>query len=221
MNPNDRAAIFDLDGTLVDSTYHHAMAWGRAFQACQVNVPMWRVHRSIGMGGDRLVSEVAGDDVEERLGDRLRELSRRAYQEIVDQVAPLPGARALLESLREQGCRLCVASSGHRDDTDRALEVAGVRDLLDSVVTGDDVDKSKPSPEVIEAAWRETGGGSAIVVGDSVYDVEAAARLDLACVAVRTGGFAVRELEDAGAALVVDGIEDLVDRDLSGLFRRA
>jgi HAD superfamily hydrolase (TIGR01549 family) len=219
MNASERTVILDVDGTLVDSTYHHAMAWGQAFRECGLEVPMWRIHRAIGMGGDRLVAEVCDDDVEERLGDRLRDLWRKRYQELVDEVVALPGARSFVESLRDKGYRVCVASSGNSQDTDRALEIAGVRGMLDAVTTGDDADSSKPSPDVLEQAWRQAGGGSAIVVGDSVYDVEAAANLDLPCITVRTGGFGAEELRASGAALVVEGLEDLVDKDLSTLFR--
>jgi HAD superfamily hydrolase (TIGR01549 family) len=219
MDTSQRTLILDVDGTLVDSTYHHAIAWGKAFRACELEVPMWRIHRSIGMGGDRLVTAVSGDDVEERLGDRLRDLWRVEYDKLVEEVVPLPGAHRFVEGARRDGYRVCVASSGNRSDTDTALGIAHVADLIGTVVTGDDVDSSKPSPEIFEVAWQRTGGGAALVVGDSVYDVESASKLGLPCVTVRTGGFAVRELEEAGAILVVDDLTDLVDRDLSDLYR--
>lgn len=215
MNAAERTVLLDVDGTLVDSTYHHAIAWGKAFRQRELEPPMWRVHRSIGMGGDRLVVEVCGDSVEERLGDELRELWADNYQAIVDQVVAIPGAREFTQSLGSRGFRVCVASSGNSKDTDHALEIAGIRDLVDAVVTGDDVEKSKPSPEVLEQAWRHAGGGAAVVVGDSVYDIQAAANLDLPCIAVRTGGFGVEELQSEGSVLVVESIADLVDLDLS------
>lgn len=217
MSSDGLTAIFDVDGTLVDSTYHHATCWGKAFSACGVPIPMWRLHRAIGMGGDRLIREVGGNQVEEELGDELRALWRDAYQETIDSVIALPGAKALLESLRNKHVNVSIASSGNGDDTMRALEIAGVGDLVKSVTTGDDVDRSKPDPQVVAEAWKRTGQGSAVVVGDSIYDVRAANQLGLPCIGVRTGGFGVAELQDEGAALVVDDLSALIDRDLSTL----
>lgn len=210
--------IFDVDGTLVDSTYHHAMAWGRAFRAYGLEVPAWQVHRSIGMGGDRLVAHLCGDRVETKVGDGLRQRWSEAYERLRSEVNALPGARRLLETVQQRGNVICVASSGSRHDTDEALDLVGVTGLLHSVTTGDEVDKSKPDPDVIERSWQGAGAGPAVVIGDSVYDVHAAARLDLPCVAVRTGGFGSEELMAAGAVLVVDDLTALFDYDWSTAY---
>lgn len=208
-----RTLIFDVDGTLVDSTYQHAMAWGRAFRSCGVEVSMWRIHRAIGMGGDRLVTAVCDEVIEERIGDTLRTLWAEAFDDLRGEVRALPGARDLVHRLHEQGHRVCVASSGSRTDTDAALDIVGVRRLLDGVTTGDDAESSKPSPDTVERAWQGAGGGPAGVVGDSVYDIQAAESLGLPCFAVRTGGVGTEELLTAGAALVTDDLTGLLDAD--------
>lgn len=205
--------IFDVDGTLVDSSYHHAVAWNRAFRECGLTVPIWRIHRAIGMGGDKLVSEVAGEVVEEKMGDVLRTRWADNYQEMHPEIAPLPGARELIEKLQGRSYTVCVASSGSKEDTEFALDLLGVRSMISTVVTGDDAESSKPSPDIFTTAWEKTGKGPAVVVGDSVYDVEAAAKLGLSCVTVRTGGFGEAELDGAGAVCVLDDLEGAADVD--------
>lgn len=213
MTDTPPTVIFDVDGTLVDSSYHHAIAWHRAFRDCALTVPMWRIHRAIGMGGDRLVTEVAGNVVEEKMGDVVRTRWSEAFQQLHHEIEPLPGARSLVEHLHRKGHQVCAASSGSREDTDFALDLLGVRSLLTHVTSGDDAASSKPAPDVLESAWEHTGRGPAVVVGDSVYDVQAAAELDLPCVAVRTGGFGAEELRSAGAVRVLDDLDDARDLD--------
>lgn len=209
--------IFDVDGTLVDSSYYHALAWHRAFRECALTVPMWTIHRAIGMGGDRLVGAVAGDVVEKKMGDVLRERWTEAYQQLHPEIQALPGARDLVETLHERGYTVCAASSGSRADTEFALDLLGVRGRVADVTTGDDAERSKPAPDVLATARERTGDGPAVVVGDSVYDVQAAAEIDLPCVAVRTGGFGTEELRSAGAVRVLDDLEDAVDLDWAAL----
>ncbi len=212
--------LLDVDGTLVDSTYHHALAWHRAFASHDVHQPVWRIHRAIGMGGDRLVAAVAGDDVEDRLGDALREAWETAYEPLRREVRVLPGAADLVRTLKEEGFRVALASSGKPEHTEQAVEMLGVEDLLDAVTTSEDADSSKPAPDIFRIALRKAGGTAAVVVGDSVHDIDAAKGLGAPCVAVRTGGFGVAELEEAGAVLVVDGPADLLQADWRALGRR-
>jgi len=212
--------LLDVDGTLVDSTYHHALAWHRAFASHDVHQPVWRIHRAIGMGGDRLVAAVAGDDIEDRLGDALREAWEAAYEPLRREVRALPGAADLVRTLKEEGFRVALASSGKPEHTEQAVEMLGVEDLLDAVTTSEDADSSKPAPDIFRIALRKAGGTAAVVVGDSVHDIDAAKGLGAPCVAVRTGGFGVAELEEAGAVLVVDGPADLLGADWRALGRR-
>jgi HAD superfamily hydrolase (TIGR01549 family) len=206
------AVLFDIDGTLIDSTYHHAVAWHRAFARHDVPVPLWRIHRAIGMGGDRLVAYVTDEETEERLGDRLRDAWREEYVELRTEVRPLPGARDLIARLREEGYRIGLASSGDPEFSREAVDLLGVRDDIELLTTSEDVDASKPEPDLIaETLARLDGVEQAVLVGDTVYDVESASRAGLACIALRSGGVSQAELLEAGAPMVADLPEDLMD----------
>ena len=215
------AILFDIDGTLVDSTYHHALAWQRAFRRQDLTLPLWRVHRTIGMGGDKLVAEVAGDDVEKRLGDELRDAWREEYVEIKSEVAPLPGAADLVHQVAGAGYQVALASSGDPEFADEALDDLGIRDDVAVLKTSDDVDGSKPEPDLIEVTLEALGAERAVLVGDTPYDVESAKRAGLACIALRSGGYSEAELTEAGAVLVVDAPEDLLGLDWNDYLRPA
>jgi HAD superfamily hydrolase (TIGR01549 family) len=210
--PELDTVLLDVDGTLVDSTYHHALAWWRAFADRGVDVAVWRIHRSIGMGGDRLVGEVAGDDVERRLGDELRDAWKANYdRDYRDVVRPFAGAAELVRELRGRGWRVALASSGKPDHTQRAIRLLGIADDVDAVTTGDDAESSKPAPDILEVALRRAGGHAGICVGDSPYDAKAAAALGAPCIGVLTGGFSRAELEEAGAVEVAENVRELAD----------
>lgn len=211
--------LLDVDGTLIDSTYHHAIAWHRAFGDYGIDLPMWRIHRAIGMGGDRLITAVAGAEVEERLGDVLRTAHGEKYEEIAEDVGPLPGARELVQFLGERFI-VALGSSGSPEHTSLALEKVGLgeHDIAAATSSGD-ADSSKPAPDILRAALEQAGGTSAIVIGDAPYDIVAAARMGAPCIAVRTGGFGPAELEAAGAILVVDGLPELLEADWDALAR--
>jgi len=214
-------ALLDIDGTLVDSTYHHAIAWHRAFAAHDVDVPLWRVHRSIGMGGDKLVAEVAGDRVEAEQGDALRERWQEEYAALLDDVAPLPGASDLVADLHGRGFRVVLASSGAARFSEHAVDLLGVGDHVAAVTSSDDAEESKPEADILVVALDRVAGERAVVVGDTPYDVEAASRLGLACVGLLTGGYSRAELEGSGAARVVESPADLVGLDWDSLVRAA
>jgi HAD superfamily hydrolase (TIGR01549 family) len=209
------AILFDIDGTLVDSTYHHALAWHRAFHRYELEIPLWRVHRTIGMGGDKLVSEVAGEDVEKEHGDDLRDAWSEEYAKVEAEVAPLPGASELIRGLAGRGYLVALASSGQKKFSEDALELLGVGDEVHTLVTSEDVNASKPEPDLIGVTLDKVQPTRAVFVGDTPYDVEAADRAGLRCIAVLTGGFSRGELEEAGAALVVESLTDLRDLDWS------
>jgi HAD superfamily hydrolase (TIGR01549 family) len=210
--PGTCAVLFDIDGTLIDSTYHHALAWQRAFHDLHVSVPLYRIHRSVGMGGDKLVARVAGDGIEERLGDRLRDGWRKRYEEIKDEVLPLPGAADLVHRVARAGYRVALASSGEPDLAAEAIAMLGIGDDVSVLTTSQDVEDSKPDPDLVgETLARFDGVTHALFVGDTPYDVTAAKRSGLGCVGLRSGGYSEAELAGAGAVLVVDLPEDLVE----------
>jgi HAD superfamily hydrolase (TIGR01509 family) len=208
---NDRqpAAILDIDGTLVDTNYHHAIAWYRAFRALDVTLPVYRIHRHIGMGGDQLVAALAGDDFEREHGDDVREHEGDLYMALIDEVRPLAGARELLDDLTQRGHALVLASSAKAHEVDHYLDLLGARDLADGWTTSADVEQTKPEPDLVAAAVEKAGGGDAVMVGDSTWDCEAAQRAGVPTIGVLTGGFSEQELRAAGAACVFERLDDL------------
>ncbi len=208
---DDAAILFDIDGTLVDSTYHHALAWKRAFARHQVVLPLWRIHRTVGMGGDKLVAAVAGDEVEERIGDSLRAAWREEYVAIKAEVAPLQGAAELVRTLVAAGYTVALASSGDPEFADEALDDLDIRDQVALLTTSEDAEESKPEPDLIGVTLdRLEGLRRAVMIGDTPYDVESAHRAGLGCIGLRSGGYSEAELVDAGAVVVVDAPEDLM-----------
>ena len=203
------AAILDVDGTLVDTNYHHALAWYRAFRRHDIVLPLWRLHRGVGMGGDKYVAALVGDDVEERLGDELRDEWERIFDELLDEVSPLAGARDLVADLKERGHAVVLASSSIETHVDRFIDMLGVRDLADTWTTKDDVEGSKPDPDLVEAALAKAGTREAVMVGDTPWDCEAARRAGIETIAVMTGGFSEHELRDADAVAVFDSMDAL------------
>jgi HAD superfamily hydrolase (TIGR01549 family) len=202
------AAILDVDGTLVDSNYQHAIAWYRAFREHGLTPPIWRIHRHVGMGGDQLVGAVAGDEVERTLGDALRASEKERYGELIGEVAAFEGARELLVELRDRGHPVVLASSAKEEETEHYVELLEAGEFIEAATSAADVETTKPEPDLVVTAMQKAGELSAVMVGDSTWDVEAAARADLKTIAVLTGGFSEAELRDAGA---VDVFESLVE----------
>jgi HAD superfamily hydrolase (TIGR01549 family) len=205
-------AVLDVDGTLVDTNYHHAIAWYRAFREHGLTLPVWRIHRHIGMGGDQLVAAVAGSRVEERQGDTIRAAETALYADLIGEVQPFADARRLMTMLRERGHRLVLASSAKRDEVDYYLELLDARGVADAWTTSADVDATKPEPDLVVAAVDKVGGGDAVLVGDSTFDCEAAKRAGVPAVAILTGGFSAAELRDAGAVGVFESVGELCER---------
>jgi phosphoglycolate phosphatase-like HAD superfamily hydrolase len=204
-------AVFDVDGTLVDTNYHHALAWYRAFRHFGIVLPVWRLHRAIGMGGDQLVAAVAGDAVEAEHGDDLRSAWGEEFGPLLGEVRPFEGVQDLLTDVRERGLTVVLASSGSPEHVDAYLDLFDGRSLAAAWTTSEDVDRTKPQPDVLQAAVDKVDGHRAVVVGDSVWDFDAAGRAGYPGYAIRTGGFSVEELEHAGAQEVFDSITDLGD----------
>jgi HAD superfamily hydrolase (TIGR01549 family) len=206
------AAILDIDGTLVDSNYFHAVAWYRALRAHGHTLPMWRVHRAIGMGGDQMIAALLGDDVEEREGDDIRDAEKERYFELIDEVQPLDGARGLIEDLKRSDHRVVLASSAKPEEVEHYLDLLDAREIADAWTTSGDVENTKPAPDLVNSALEKIGGGPAVMVGDSVYDCEAAANADVETIAVLTGGFSDSELLKSGARIVFASIVELRER---------
>ncbi|MGI8798907.1 MAG: HAD family hydrolase, partial [Pseudonocardia sp.] len=164
----------DVDGTLVDTNYHHALSWYRAFRGIGVTLPVWRLHRAIGMGGDKLVAAVAGDEVESEYGDEVREAHTSAFDDMLGEVAPLPGARELLEAIVEHGYQFVLSTSAQGKHVEHYLDLLGARELAAGWTTSDDVEESKPEPDLIEVALAKVGARRAVMVGDSTWDSVAA-----------------------------------------------
>ena len=204
------AAILDIDGTLVDTNYQHAIAWYRAFLQSGKVLPLWRVHRHIGMGGDQLVAALAGEEFDEEHGDDVRAAEKVLYMALIDEVRPFADARALLEHLKAQDHAIVLASSAKPDEVEHYLDLLDARDLADDWTHSGDVERTKPEPDLVAAAVEKAGGGPAVMVGDSTWDCEAANRAGLPTVAVLTGGFSEGELRDAGAECVFPSLSELL-----------
>jgi HAD superfamily hydrolase (TIGR01549 family) len=203
------AAILDVDGTLVDTNYQHAIAWYRAFRRHGVVPPLWRIHRHIGMGGDQLVDAVAGHGVERENGDDIREAEGELYMQLIDEVAPFEAARELIVELKRRGHAVVLSSSAKQDEVDRYLDLLDVREVADGWTTSADVEATKPEPDLVRAALDVAETDDAVMVGDTVWDVKAAARAGVETLAVLTGGFSDAELRDAGALDVFDSVLEL------------
>jgi HAD superfamily hydrolase (TIGR01509 family) len=206
------AAILDIDGTLVDTNYQHAIAWYRAFRASDLILPVWRIHRHIGMGGDQLVPALAGEEFAKRHGDEVREAEKSLYGELIDEVEPMDGARDLIMRIRESKGEVVLASSAKQDEVDHYLDLLDAREIVDSWTTSADVEATKPEPDLVRAALEKVDADDGVMVGDTPWDVEAARRAGIETLAVLTGGFAASELRDAGAVEVFDSVRELCER---------
>lgn len=203
------AAILDIDGTLVDTNYQHAVAWYMAFRQHDVFLPVWRIHRHLGMGGDQLVVALAGEDFDEESGDAVRAAHDALYLASIQSVSTLPGARELIEELKRRGNPVVLASSAKAQEADHYLDLLDARELVDAWTTSEDVEQTKPEPDLVHAALAKLGCEEGVMVGDTPWDVRAAAKADVPTIAVLTGGFSTEELREAGAHDVFESIEDL------------
>lgn len=201
------AVLLDVDGTLVDSNYFHTLAWDRAFKGAGEAVETWRIHRAIGMGADQLLVELVGKESED-----LEEAWTKHYADLIDEVAALPGAGDLVRTLKERGATTVLATSGKEEHVQKAQDVIGAERWVDDVVNSSEVEASKPAPDIFRLALSRAGAeaDAAMVVGDTVWDVQAASACGLRTVALRCGGISTGELTEAGAAAVYDDPADLL-----------
>jgi HAD superfamily hydrolase (TIGR01549 family) len=202
-------AIFDIDGTLVDTNYQHTLSWYRALRGKGFVVQIWQIHRAIGMGSDRVVTELLSEQIEDEHGDELRDAEGSHYEQLIGEVEPMKGAHDLLAELSEKGHPIILASSAEESDVEHYLELLDASELIDAYTTSSDVKASKPEPDIVHAAIEKAGGGAAVMIGDSTWDCEAATRAKIPSIGVLTGGFSEQELSEAGASVVFDSVEHL------------
>jgi HAD superfamily hydrolase (TIGR01509 family) len=208
--PTPTTVVLDVDGTLVDTNYQHAIAWHRALRDRGYAVQLWRIHRHIGMGGDQIVAALIGEEAECRDGDAVREGEGEAYGELIGEVQAMDGATELLEELREDGARTILASSAKAEEVEHYVNLLGARELVEGWTTSADVERTKPHPDLVHAAVEKVGcDGPVVMVGDSTWDVKAADAAGIPTLAVLTGGFSEAELREAGAAEVCESIGEL------------
>ena len=197
------AVLFDLDGTLIDSDDEHAAAWVAAAAECAVTVSFAAVRRLIGMGADQLLPALRADLRSDR--EPGRSMARRSGEIVLASslrtIRPQPGARELLAALRERGARVVIATSGGKQQLDRLLAIGDLASLVDEVTTADDADASKPAPDIVHAGLKKAGvpPERALFVGDTEWDIAAAHRAGVTCIALRCGGMAPLSLGDADA----------------------
>lgn len=203
--------IFDVDGTLVGSNYQHTLAWYRALRRSSITVPIWRIHRTIGMGGDKLITELAGPDAEKTHGDEVRTSWEEEFESLIGEIQPLPGAHELLVEVKRRGFRIVLASSGKAAHVEHSLELIGGRELADAWTTSDDVSDSKPAPDLVNTALQKVSRSAGIMIGDSTWDVIAAEKVNVLTIALLTGGSSRDELNEAGSIAVFDSPRDLLD----------
>jgi phosphoglycolate phosphatase-like HAD superfamily hydrolase len=206
-----RAVLLDVDGTLVDSNDAHAHAWVEAFAAEGLAVDFEAVRRAIGMGGDKLMPAVSGIEEASPTGGRISARRGDIFKaRYLPTLKPFRDAGALVAALSETGYRLVAASSAKRDELEPLLRIAGADALLHGATSSDDADESKPEPDIIHAALKQAKAtpGEAILLGDTPYDIEAAARAGVATIAFRCGGWGDADL--AGAVQIYDGPWDLL-----------
>ncbi|QXC60872.1 HAD family hydrolase [Aquihabitans sp. G128] len=199
--------LLDVDGTLLDTNHLHTLAWFRAFRRFDQVHPMHEIHRLVGMGGDKLVPELAGEEV-----DGLEDAYGEEFDRLFDDVTLLPGARELVQALHDVGLRLVLASSAKEEDLDRFREVLDVDRWLAGWTSSGDADASKPESDIFDVAIERFALDRArtIAIGDATWDAKAAGRAGVGFVGVATGGTAAADLVDAGASRAYDDADALV-----------
>jgi HAD superfamily hydrolase (TIGR01549 family) len=203
------AAILDIDGTLVDTNYQHAIAWYRAFRQHGIVLPVWKIHTHIGMGGDQLVESLTSKDVDESIGNEIRSAEKALYMALIDEVEAVSEAREFIADLKQRGHTVVLASSAKEDEVEHYLDLLDARGLADAWTTSTDVESTKPQPDLVRAAMEKASTDDAVMVGDTPWDIKAADGAGVPCVAVITGGFSRTELEEAGAVAVFESVAEL------------
>ena len=201
-----RGVLLDIDGTLVDSNDAHARAWADAFAKHGYHVSFDKVRSCIGTGGDKLIQAVVrlpkDDPQAQELSRQYGEIFRTNY---LPEVRPFPGAKALVEQMHQRGLTLIVASSAQKPDAEALLNIVGITQIIDDITSANDVDNTKPDPDILQVALNKgrLAANEAVAIGDTPYDVQAAQRAGVRCIAFRCGGWRDRDLK--GAIEIYDG----------------
>lgn len=206
------AVLFDIDGTLVDSNYLHVHAWSRAFHDTGFDVDAWRIHRSIGMDGSRLLASLA-ENADEATRQRLKDLHSRYFKELSPLLRVLPGGRDVLEYVASMGLQVVLATSAPEDELSILRAMLDRDGVVAAVTSADDVGSAKPDPGIVNVALQRAGvhAGRAVFVGDSVWDVIAGVRAGVTVIGLLSGGISRDELTSAGAVAVFDDPRDLLE----------
>jgi HAD superfamily hydrolase (TIGR01509 family) len=211
--------LFDVDGTLVDTTYLHTVAWWQAFRRYDHDVPMAEIHRAVGMGSDMLLQHLLGDHPDDRVADAHDELYKPWWPEL----RTLPGAADLLRACAARGPEVVLASSAKDEELKALRRVLDADDVIAAATSSSSAEKSKPAPDILEAALDQSGvpADRSVFVGDSVWDVEAAGRLGIPCIGLTCGGTSAAELTGRGAVATyedpADLLRQLADSPIAGL----
>jgi HAD superfamily hydrolase (TIGR01509 family) len=201
------AILFDVDGTLVDTNWFHTLSWWRVFQKAGEDVAMARIHPLIGMGSDQMLDDLFGEERSD-----LKDGHTNAFEEFTDEIHAFPGAGDVLRAVHGHGGRVVLCTSSQKAHLEPMLEQIDADDAIDEIVNGDDVSESKPAPDVFAVGLDRAGQEPerSLAVGDTVWDVRAAAKLGVKCVCVLTGGATREELEEEGAIAVYEDVADLL-----------
>ncbi|WP_433608167.1 HAD family hydrolase [Dactylosporangium sp. CA-139114] len=213
--------LFDLDGTLVDTSYLHTVSWWQAFRQYERDVEMAKIHRAIGMGADRILDHLLGPDHDRYDDDNIRAAHRSLYAQYWWRVRPTPGAHELLQAVDERGLRVVIASSASRNELEIMMTALDAQDVVDTATSLDDAGASKPAPDTIQVALARSGlsPDEVVFVGDSVWDVSAARALAIPCIGLTCGGISAAELHEAGAVRVYEHPRALLEAG-EGAFSR-
>jgi HAD superfamily hydrolase (TIGR01549 family) len=214
--------VFDLDGTLVDSNYQHAIAWHRAFRQHGYRAAIWEIHRHVGMGGDQFVEALLGEEAENADGDELRDSHSEEFSKLIGEVEAIEGASELIAELDDAGATVIIGSSAEQDECDHYVEMLGAAERIAGATTSADAEHSKPDPELIQTALEKYGsGGPALMIGDATWDVKAAQAAGVPTLGLLTGGFSESELREVGAAEVSHSIVALREHGVEWILALA
>ena len=206
------AVVFDMDGTLVDTNYLHAVTWWETFRQYDHHVAMARIHRTIGMGSDKLLDHLLPGDRDRSLDDKLRATHTALYAPYWPRLRAFDGAADLLRACADRGLQVVLASSASEREMRALRDALGADEVITAATAATDAQESKPAPDILEIALERAGVGpdAAVFVGDTVWDVQACKKAGLACIALLTGGIGRDELREAGAAEIYEDPAELL-----------